>query len=109
MFILSLLHAGTYCPVGTTLALNCTGGTYTNASMQSSCVDCPVGFYCVVGSDGPVECPRGHYCPANTQLAEENPCTNGTFNPNTQGETESNCQQCSPGKYCPWEGESSIA
>lgn len=51
--------AGTYCPAGTSVAINCTAGTYTNADQQSNCTTCPVGYYCPSGSNSITACPQG--------------------------------------------------
>ena len=51
----------------------------------------------------------GHYCPANTEFANQYPCQNGTYNPNSQANSVAACQLCDGGKYCPSLGLSAPA
>jgi len=53
------------------------------------------------------DCPTGHYCLEGSSSATR--CPIGTFNPLTNGEALSACQDCLPGSYCSSEGISSVS
>ena len=38
---------GLHCPEGSSLPVPCTAGTFTNLSLQASCMTCPDRYYCV--------------------------------------------------------------
>ena len=63
----------------------CENGTYQNEIGQSSCKECPAGYFCdntlapvVLNYTG--LCPSGYYCPPGTRYDIEFPCPIGTFN-----------------------------
>ena len=114
-----LCSAGWYCPPGSSsptqfeasaghFALSgsssqsaCETGTYQPHKRSSSCIQCPVGYYCNETGLSSYEtriCPRGHYCPLGTSQPIE--CPTGRYGA-TQGMIEENdCTLCTPGKYC---------
>ena len=85
-FYCAACPAGEYCPVGTTLPISCSGGTYrgtTNGTQQGDCTTCPSGNYCPAGSVNPINCSAGFY------------------NPNPGSSALSACLTCPPSDYCP--------
>ena len=82
--------------------------------LQTSCKDCPTGYFCdgtvqndticLHGVQNPESCPPGYYCPLNTKFETEFPCPNGTYNPNYNSEDSSACVTCTAGSYCGSEG-----
>jgi len=90
------------CPSGSATKVQCPAGTYQDQAEQSSCIQCPSGYYCVAGSTGysTQECPVGHYCPAGTLSNTQYPCAAGKFNPQTKSQSVAACKDCSPGSYC---------
>lgn len=85
---------------------DCPSGTFTNATAQASCQDCPPGYYCVPENvtagdpeSGYEACPRGYYCPARTGL-DWKPCPRGTFSNRTTLSLVTQCEDCPGGKYC---------
>lgn len=85
---------------------DCPAKSFTNATAQSSCQDCPAGYYCIpenVTSGDPQSgyhaCPRGYYCPARTGL-DWNPCPLGTYSNRTHLSLVTQCEDCPGGKYC---------
>ena len=52
---------GTYCPVGTAIALDCLSGTYNPLSLQNTCLHCPDGYYCPEGAINGTACPKGKH------------------------------------------------
>eukprot|EP00698_Gefionella_okellyi_P003210 TRINITY_DN129_c0_g1_i1.p1 TRINITY_DN129_c0_g1~~TRINITY_DN129_c0_g1_i1.p1 ORF type:complete len:807 (-),score=106.47 TRINITY_DN129_c0_g1_i1:44-2464(-) len=65
---------------------------------QTSCVDCPLGYYCPVGQQ-PVACPQGTFNNQTLQLsvAACRACSNGTY---TATAGASMCAVCPAGGYC---------
>lgn len=53
---------GYYCTVGSSIQTICQSGQYQDEAGQSSCKDCPVGFYCD-NSLGPITTPSNYPCP----------------------------------------------
>lgn len=91
---------------GSATPKDCRSGTFTNATAQASCQDCPPGYYCVpenVTAGNPKSgyrvCPRGYYCPARTGL-DWKPCPSGTFSNRTTLSLVTQCEDCPGGKYC---------
>ena len=85
---------------------DCPSGTFTNATAQASCQDCPPGYYCVPENvtagdpkSGYQACPRGYYCPVRTGL-DWKPCPHGTFSNRTTLSLVTQCEDCPGGKYC---------
>ena len=110
---------GHFCEAGSPILYECLPGTFQAMRAQSSCDECPSGYYCdpfesifnngsssndsLLASEGistPVICPPGYYCLAGTRLANELPCPRGTFS-NTSGlSSEAQCKDCVPGMFC---------
>ncbi|KAK3579705.1 hypothetical protein CHS0354_031226 [Potamilus streckersoni] len=93
---------GYRCPVGTMLPIGCTAGTYQDELGQSTCKNCPAGYYCLANSTDYTDkpCPAGYYCPDGTTRANQYPCSSGTYNPAEKQTNVSACKSCDPGKYC---------
>lgn len=91
-----------YLNVLNSFSIGCPAGSYQDMEGQSSCKDCPKGFYCYSNSTTFVgnECPTGHYCPQGTPHPHHKPCPPGTYNPKTQGNSSLDCLPCEPGHYC---------
>lgn len=74
---------GYYCPSGSSAAteMPCPVGKYrslTHGAEPSDCQLCVSGHYCsTIGLDDPVDCPLGYYCPLGT--IEPEPCPEGTY------------------------------
>ena len=99
---------GQKCPVGSYEATDCPPGTYQDLDRQTDCNACPKGYFCPTGTSDYTAniCPVGHYCPEGTKFSNEYPCPEGTYN-SREGITEqSECVQCTPGKYCQGTGNS---
>ncbi|KAM9299008.1 uncharacterized protein PAF06_016002 [Gastrophryne carolinensis] len=116
---------GHYCPLGSTLAMPCPAGTFSN-SVGNAAVDfcepcssgmfcsrpglsqpegyCEPGYYCTRGTNTshPVGlqfgdiCPAGHYCYKGMKEA----CPIGTWNSRRGSVNGSWCLSCPPGLYC---------
>lgn len=67
-------------------------------SGQTSCGDCPVGYYCLGATAYPIPCPSGYYCEINS--VEPSPCAIGTFGANTKLESSGQCTTCTKGSFC---------
>ncbi|XP_063692807.1 zonadhesin-like [Bolinopsis microptera] len=106
---------GTYCPAGSTRPLDCSDGTYNNATKAESCIDCPAGFYCdekinfhkasftyTTGIE-PKECPQGYFCPEETGI-DWVPCERGTFGAKPGLIDQDGCTDCTAGHYCDTSG-----
>ncbi len=110
--------AGYYCPTGSYMnnmkpaepgyytldtqstETPCAEGYYNPYYAQSACIKCPAGFLCkgTANAGTFVNCPTGNYCPEGSVLATT--CLKGTYNPNYNGKSVSDCWPCPPGKYC---------
>eukprot|EP01135_Chromosphaera_perkinsii_P006890 Nk52_evm45s621 gene=Nk52_evmTU45s621 len=101
---------GNYCPVGTSSPLPCPAGQHNPSTGQTACQQCPKGYFCPAGTStfGNNPCPSGHYCPSGTKFDKEFKCPVGTFSAATKLELESQCQACTPGKYCMTAGLSAV-
>ncbi|XP_062603182.1 uncharacterized protein LOC134264959 [Saccostrea cucullata] len=116
---------GYYCPTQTERynQYPCPPGTYNNRTMrvnETECQWCPPGYYCqssgLPAPEGPCYagyyclgnntepnpsayiCPIGNYCPEGSYLPT--PCPSGTMAVNTGNVNVTNCEICSPGRYC---------
>ncbi|XP_071958738.1 uncharacterized protein [Antedon mediterranea] len=89
---------GHYCPGATPSPIPCEAGTFMTETHADECNICYAGFYCVTGYE-PERCPAGFYCPAGTGY-DWQPCPTGTFSTNDGLSNETQCTQCSAGKYC---------
>ena len=56
---------GHSCPSGSSAPVPCAAGTYNNVTGQSSCPQCPAGYYCVAQTDdySLYPCPAGRFNP----------------------------------------------
>ena len=67
-------QAGNYCLVvgsSGSVMTACSAGTYQTSTKQSSCIDCPAGYYCANGIayNAPVPCPDGFWSNSKNTLA----------------------------------------
>ena len=91
--------AGHYCPSGSSAALPCLAGSYSNATQlqsASDCAVCPAGTSCSVGSEAPTRCLPGSV----TNISRMSTCAlcpGGEFQ-RAYGQTV--CERCVPGFYC---------
>ncbi|XP_053373919.1 uncharacterized protein LOC123532096 [Mercenaria mercenaria] len=67
---------------------------------QTGC-DCTDGYYCENTYEYPTICPTGHFCVNGLK----SPCSAGTF---TSNSGSAQCEQCTPGYYCPNLGLSTV-
>lgn len=93
----------------------CQGGKYCSIpGLTAPDGVCKPGYYCTsgalnetggLGELGGVTglCPNGHYCLPGTVYPLQ--CPPGTFSPDFGNNSPQNCQNCSPGKYCPFPGQ----
>ena len=98
-----LCEPGYYCPAGSSGPYEnpCPAGTNLTApggTSSSSCLACPAGFYCKLGTAFPVKCPLGYYCPASTSTPIF--CPSGTAGLTTGLNSSSSCTSCPSGTYC---------
>ena len=121
---------GFYCPVNTTFATEypCLVGTFSNTTHRTDASECQTcsggmycsqtglaepegpcdaGYYCTQGSDSQTPtmgsdaniCTKGHFCPQGTASPEQ--CPPGTYNPGTGLQAQSECLNCTGGRFCP--------
>ena len=129
LFNSSECPAGHYCPENTTMSKEnpCPTGKFNNETQKTSlsdcqqCLagkycsqtglaepegDCDAGYFCTIGSDSKTpnlgqdadRCPAGFYCPAGS--ATPTSCPQGTYNPDTERTSVSECTNCTGGYYC---------
>ncbi|XP_064629299.1 uncharacterized protein LOC135488586 [Lineus longissimus] len=93
---------GHYCPGGSAYPRPCPAGSYGNETGLRECLECPAGYYCLLGSinytTGP--CPVGHYCLPGTTHPHQYPCPSGSYNPATMATSADDCLSCPPGLFC---------
>ena len=122
---------GSYCPLGTEYSTQylCPPGTYSNVYglwEETQCISCSPRLYCdgegltepsglcspgyfcntgantstpTDGTTGDI-CPVGYFCEEGS-IFNETPCPASTFNNLTGIARLSDCQNCTPGFYCP--------
>lgn len=106
---------GYKCPLGASSMTACPGGEYQPYNLQSTCLECPAGYYCdptSLGGGGvvtPIICPVGYYCPSGTTSYTSYPCLAGYYNPATGRTQSSDCLICPPGSYCASSGSDTIS
>lgn len=111
---------GQYCPLGSSVGINCPAGTFSiskKLSQSSECTSCTQGSYCEltgltsvtaqcsegyycppgqsVAAPASYICPPGHYCP--TGSIQPTPCPAGNY---TYINGSSTCTACPQGKWC---------
>ena len=98
---------GHFCPMGTRDPKTCPVATYQDTLAQSTCKACEPGYHCNDVSPGDPatttqrrNCPPGFFCLADTTFPNQYPCPIGTYNNETNVETEADCRSCEPGYYC---------
>ena len=101
---------GYYCPEGSPAMVECTPGDYCQtAGLSTPTGPCDAGYYCPLGSTSPTQviCPVGHFCVQGSDLPEA--CRNGTYGPVTNLASEGECTDCDGGSYCNGTGLSSVS
>ena len=78
----------------------CSTGYYQDQVGQPSCKTCPAGYYCPLNTSTPIDCPQGSYCPSNTGAPRTYLCPSGSYGNMTNLQSEAQCSQCDPGKFC---------
>ena len=98
----SVCPVASYCPIGSASALSCLAGSYNDLTQQSSCFDCPAGYYCLGNSVhyNFTVCPVGYYCPIGTPTATTYACPVGKFGNVTMLKSILDCLPCPKGRYC---------
>ena len=89
---------GTYCPVGSAAATNCSAGTYNEQPNQETCTRCAAGTYQdAEGATACKSCSDGHYCPEGA--ASRLPCARGTWSAAVGLASMIQCQDAEPGHF----------
>jgi len=109
---------GYYCPVKSADHIACPSGTYSTTAqnvLESACLDCQAGSYCVGQGRSAVSgsCTAGYYCPAGSTTPTHTPCPIGNKCPagspsptlcasgTYQNQTaQAICLPCPAGYYC---------
>jgi len=94
----NLCPSGYSCPPGSSMAIKCSGGTYSDLPGLAECKYCPARFYCPDNSNQTIECPVGSYCPNGTEYHIL--CPNGTYGAMAGLGNVAQCQACPAGQYC---------
>ncbi|PFH35772.1 hypothetical protein BESB_054230 [Besnoitia besnoiti] len=90
---------GSYAPAGSTQALKCPRGTFSDTEAQAECKPCAEGKLCsALGSRNETECPQGSYCPAAAE--SDVYCPRGTYGERDGLPDAWSCTPCGVGKYC---------
>eukprot|EP01135_Chromosphaera_perkinsii_P005913 Nk52_evm8s371 gene=Nk52_evmTU8s371 len=110
----SICPKGHYCPAGSASAIRCASGKYQDKVGQSSCIECPTGFFCdntkaAVVLFSSSDCPAGHFCPLGTKFATQFPCSSGTFSASKNLKQASECTKCSAKKFCAGTGNTAVS
>eukprot|EP00964_Phaeocystis_antarctica_P067957 scaffold41164_cov69-Phaeocystis_antarctica.AAC.1 len=90
---------GHYCPKGTSVALPCLPGSYSDATSLTSaseCTETDAGHFAPTGSIQQIKCSPGTVAP-NSNMGACLKCEAGTFQA-TLGQLM--CGSCTPGSYC---------
>jgi hypothetical protein len=96
--------------MGATASSECSPATYNDKFLQSSCLDCPEGYYCPhsgMSTYASYNCTKGHYCPLRS--SQPLPCPAGTFSSHIANTKLSDCLSCTPGYYCDTSALSTVA
>ena len=95
---------GNYTLVNQSSQTQCPVGYYNPFYAQTACLPCNPGYYCQgLGNSGNlISCPKGSYCPSASSIPT--PCGLGTYNPNYNGKSTSDCLPCPQGMYCSIQG-----
>ena len=105
-----ICDAGEFCPAGSPSPQSCDAGSYNPLELQTECVNCPAGYFCVGGSTdySSSACPLGHYCPNGTRYNNEFPCPVGTIGTSTGLQSVEGCTECPAGSYCDTAGSDTV-
>merc|ERR1712185_651908 len=89
---------GTFCPVGSEDATDCSAGTFNDRPGQETCTKCVGGTYqAEAGQTACVPCTPGHYCKEGA--AAPLPCAEGTHANATNLTSADQCTSAEPGFY----------
>eukprot|EP00964_Phaeocystis_antarctica_P012165 scaffold6710_cov66-Phaeocystis_antarctica.AAC.3 len=91
---------GHYCPKGTSVALPCLPGSYSDATSLTSageCTDTNAGHFAPTGSTRQTACSPGTVQPDSGKGTCDK-CVAGTYQ---KGEGKQACVACKPGSFCP--------
>ncbi|GKT35455.1 uncharacterized protein PTSG_02037, partial [Aduncisulcus paluster] len=101
----TICEVGNYCQLG--VKTQCSPGTYANNTGTRECLPCPAGYYCPgYEVSNPTDCPVGNYCIQGSDSPTV--CPIGTYNPNTLSKSIGACSFCTKGHYCPTSGLSAV-
>jgi hypothetical protein len=93
--------AGFYCPLRTGAPIPCSDGFYMNTTRASSCTICPAGYVCqaIRSTSTYFDCPIGYYCPVGTGT---NPiaCPVGRYGSRINLMALDDCLACPPSMFC---------
>ena len=94
---------GYYCLAGSAgpYATPCPAGTYVTSpgsTSLSSCLQCPAGYYCELGTAFPVICPISYYCVAGSSTPVF--CPSGTIGSSVGLTASTSCSSCPSGSFC---------
>ena len=90
---------GTYCPVGSASAIDCSPGTVAPKAGMGTCENCAAGtFQQEAGKTACDACPPGSYCLEGAAAAL--PCPAGEFSNETGLHGREGCSPCPVGTFC---------
>lgn len=97
--------AGHYCPASSNLPTPCPAGYFNTNIMQTSLASCtanpcPTSYYCNIGSKYPQPC-SGTCDTSLMAVVVTVTCPDGTYAGNDVPTSNSNCNACWEGHYCP--------
>jgi len=113
----TICPAGYYCPVTTSMPIQCPVATYCPEGTTDAPIDCPrgtfsppgsvdsskctstsipLGYYIEEGTQKLIQCPTGSYCVNGVRTT----CPTGTYNKKKGMSDESSCLKCPKGSYC---------
>ena len=93
-----LCPVGAFCPIGSTIEMECPVNTFNPDQGQAECTPCPAGYECAsTGLISPDYCRASHYCPEGLGAI---PCPAGTFSSVTGLQSAAQCTSCPAGKFC---------
>ena len=87
-----------FCPTGSGEPLPCPAGSLQTLPGQSSCINCPAGFYCETGSPM-VACDASFVCEEGS-TSESVKCSPGFYGENSRNEKFKDCDACLEGQFC---------
>lgn len=94
----ALCPAGHHCSAGARSGTACETGSYQPNQGQTSCIDCPAGFFCPRNTSQLTgrECSKGFTCAKKVRSQ----CGQGTYNMLLGQASRTACVPCDPGHFC---------